>query len=149
MYQNAPVRRGNYCLRRQVCQTPYHTRTHTYSSIVPARVLSRPNDHTDMSMYREPRVTASHAVFNEIRVSKTRQHLKKQRKQKNTSQRKTREMVVPTPAEKQSLRAHCTDGAQTSTTVSGRPSSVGLLCACANGARTNRYKQKQTIISQI
>ena len=35
---------------------------------------------------------------------------------------------------------HCTDTAQSSTTVSGRPSSVDLLCA--NGARTKRYIMK-------
>ena len=39
---------------------------------------------------------------------------------------------------------HCTDRGQTSTTVSGRPSSVVLtsLAFCANGARTKRYPRK-------
>ena len=38
---------------------------------------------------------------------------------------------------------HCTDHAQTSTTVSGRPSSVDILSVCANGARTERFANSQ------
>ena len=38
---------------------------------------------------------------------------------------------------------HCTVRAQSSTTVSGRPSSVDLLTVCANGARSKRYERKR------
>ena len=43
---------------------------------------------------------------------------------------------------------HCTDRAQSSTTVSGRTSSVDLLGVCANGTPTKGYERKSIKISR-
>ena len=43
----------------------------------------------------------------------------------------------------------CSDGAQTSTNVSGRASRVGVLDILPKSARTKRYFRNKTIISQL
>ena len=75
----------------------------------------------------------------------------KREKIKQRITEKTPEIVLSHSRRKKKLCAHdtrdthCTDPAQTSTTaVSGRHSSVGLLSVCANGARTKRCERKST-----
>ena len=46
--------------------------------------------------------------------------------------------------ERTPLTPHCTDPAQTSTTVTGRPSPVDLFSVRVNGAPTKRYEGKTT-----
>ena len=82
---------------------------------------------------------SNHKHVEKWRIPGTQQRLKK----------KIRKIVLPTPAEKKKIERtpratqQCTDCSPTSTTVSGRPASVDLLCVCANGASTKRYDPGQ------
>ena len=116
-------------------------------------------------LHGQPRVTASRAVSKDIRVGtyvrERKQHLKKQRPQKNNaSQRKPdgeTVLTTPTPRGKESFErtpraTQCADRAHNLGRL--RPDRLPLstsffLSVCANGARTKRHELKSNKISQI
>ena len=85
--------------------------------------------------------------------SKNHNQLYVRMKMNKASYRKPGKLSYPLPRnfvlERTSRATHCTDRAQTSTTVSGRPSSVEPLVVCANGACTKRYERKCIKKSQM
>ena len=93
---------------------------------------------------------ASRAVFEETYWIENTIHFEKGRIP-GTNHRliKKGKLVLPTPGEKKNFErtpraTHCTDRAQTSTTVSERPSPVDLLIVCANGERGRTKRLKRT-----
>ena len=67
---------------------------------------------------------------------------------------RTRENVLYTPSgtihfERLPHELLCSDGAQTSTNVSGRAFRVGVLSVLPESARTKRYVRKETKMSQF
>ena len=53
-------------------------------------------------------------------------------------------IIVKENVERPPRAQYCSDRAQTSTTVSRRPSSVQTFSFCSNSARTKRHDRKQT-----